>query len=69
MKLYAFQPDCCGPLSFFVMAESEADAIKSVESYIITRKLTPYDYDRGLMSGGYTLIAVDVGEVIANDNA
>jgi len=31
MKLYAFFPDGHGPFSFFVMAETEAEAVLAVE--------------------------------------
>lgn len=42
MKLYAFQPNGHGQLSFFTMAESEEKAVKNVEALIAKRE---YDHE------------------------
>ncbi len=80
MKLYVWQPDYHGPLSFFVMAESEEKAEAEVNKYIhnhrkktintdkIEQAITPYDYD-GLGSEGYSVKIYNENEVVINDNS
>lgn len=76
MKPYAWQPSGYGELSFFVVAETESDAIAYVEADISIRKSLPigdinriidYEY-RGWGSDYYTLTTSDVGVVLLNEN-
>ena len=71
MKLYAYRPEGFGPYSFFVMAESEEDAIKSIEQYIKATGFDSYFADDFLLkrSEEYELTVLDPGEVITNDNS
>jgi len=74
VKLYAFQPEGHGPLSYFVMAESEAQARAAVRRYIVdnmNKPKTAYITGNDLRKwdDGYQQCRVfDVGEVITNDN-
>jgi hypothetical protein len=71
-KLYAFQPQGHGEYSFFVAANSEAEAIEAVT------KLVKEEYTRkegGLMyeAGGwgtdyYKMTVVEQGQVVINCN-
>ena len=76
MKLYAWQPQGHGEVSFFVIAESELQAIECVNAEIARRKSLPwlsdghfldYDFD-GWGTDYYTLTVAEVGQVITNAN-
>ncbi len=69
MKLFAFQPNGFGQYSFFVMAETEREALRAVERYI---KKT-FDSTCNLPYAGfgtdvYKLTVLNRGEVIDNAN-
>lgn len=73
MKLFAFQPKGHGPSSFFVMAETEEEAIKSVEAFIVEEAKRAeeqhYDFDfEGFGTDEYKTTVFKVGQVAANDN-
>ena len=77
MKLFAWQPNGHGELSWFVLAEDEPEARKAVETEILRRRalplgnsdrITKYDFD-GWGTDYYTLTVADRGCVICNDNS
>lgn len=69
MKLYAFQPNGYGQYSFFVMAESEAEARRAVERYIEkTFDSTCKQPYAGFGTDSYKLTMLDRGQVITNAN-
>jgi len=77
MKLYAFQPRGHGQLSFFVMAENEADALAAIDAEIAKHQKDRDDYDlmwwssfdiSGWRTDYYKLTVADAGQVVTNDN-
>jgi hypothetical protein len=76
VKLYAWQPQGHGELSWFVVAESEAQARASVETEITRRKALPIgDLDRvteyecgGWGTDYYSLTVAEPGAVLTNGN-
>ena len=76
MKLYAWQPNGHGEFSWFVAAETEADAKAAVEKEMARRKALPLgDIDRitdyecgGWGTDYYTLTVADAGTVLLNAN-
>lgn len=72
MKLYAFQPTGHGQLSFFVMAESESEAIEYLNVHINKKykfNNGSYKYEaEGWGTDDYKLTIMDEGHVIENDN-
>ncbi len=74
MKLYAWQPNGHGELSWFVMAETEDNAKAAVEHEMARRKaLAIDDIDRITECGGwgtdyYTLTVAEAGAVLTNAN-
>jgi hypothetical protein len=67
MKLYAWQPNGHGQLSFFVCAESEEAARAAVESQIAKLEFGDYAV-RGWGTDYYELTAAEPGEVIEHAN-
>lgn len=67
MKLYAFQPNNWGPFSFFVMADSQVEAVKAIFNYIKENKIKEDNY-AGLLSDDYEVKVLDKGEVVTNAN-
>jgi hypothetical protein len=67
IKLYAWQPDGHGSLSFFVAAGSEAEARAAIQQHIADEKID--NYECGGWPSDFDLIVVDVGEVVTNDNS
>lgn len=76
VRLYAFQPNGHGELSFFVVAESEAQAKQYLDDTIAVRSkldmdddlyLAPYYY-AGWNTDYYTLKVAEVGQVLVNNN-
>lgn len=76
MKLFAWQPQGAGSLSFFVMAEDEAAARAAVDAHIAEGlkkqsiaegRLDPYDID-GWGTDYYGLTVVEPGVVVMNNN-
>lgn len=69
MKLYAWKPDGHGELSFFVMAESEAQAVACVEKEIDRMRASgKYCYFEGWGTDYYILTVVGPGVVVINEN-
>ena len=66
-KLYAWQPEGHGPLSFFVAADSKQEAEESVRRYLFENKTD--NYDRGGWPLNFELSVVEKGIVVANDNS
>lgn len=72
MKLYAFQPNGHGQLSFFVMAQSTDEAFEAVDKHIRTEytRNGVYTFEAdGWGTDYYVLTVVDSGIVIENDNS
>ncbi len=71
MKLYAFQPRGHGELSFFTIAENDAQAIANVQK-VIDEKHTKdgkLEFEaRGWGTDYYEMTIVGVNGVICNDN-
>jgi hypothetical protein len=71
MKLYAFQPNGHGELSFFTIAKNEDEAKEAVNKYVKDNYLKDgklnYRAD-GWGSDYYTLTVIEEGNVIENDN-
>jgi hypothetical protein len=71
MKLYAWQPTGHGPLSFFVVAESESAARKAISDHLDAKGAA---YERSNAAGwreggnGYALTIAEPGQVVENDN-
>lgn len=68
MKLYSFQPNGHGQLSFFVMAESKENAIAFVDKYIMENNLKDRYETDGWGTDYYECTATDAGAVVINDN-
>jgi hypothetical protein len=76
LKLYAWQPKGHGELSWFVVAETEAEAKDAVDREIARRLSLPWDepdhigdYDvEGWGSDYYTLTVAKRGQPVSNDN-
>lgn len=68
MKLFSFKPDCFGPYSFFVMAQSKKAAMQAVNKYIKKEKLDEYDIE-GWNTDDYIVTVLDENEVITNNNS
>jgi len=66
LKLYAFQPQGHGELSFFTIASSEDEARAAVDKHI---KDTDCAWTNGWGTDYYKLTVVEVGQVIENDNS
>lgn len=64
MKLYAFKPDDWGPLSYYVIAETEEEARKAVEEF----RARIDDTDKA-WPGSYSMTIAERGDVIPNDNS
>ena len=77
MKLFAWQPNGHGELSWFVLAEDEMEARESVEAEIARRLALPFENNERITEyefGGwgtdyYTLTVADRGCVLCNDNS
>jgi hypothetical protein len=71
MKLYAWQPREHGPLSFFVMADDEADARAAIDAAIESKGLRGADVDGWRSADGwaYQLTIAEAGQVLTNDNS
>lgn len=67
-KLYAFQPDGHGELSFFVASVSEEAAKRAVENYVEENKLSGF-YTSGWGTDYYITTVVNAGHVVINDNS
>lgn len=76
MKLFAWQPGGHGSMSWFVLAEDEAEARKAVDADIARRlalpagdseRITEYECS-GWGTGYYTLAVADRGCVLCNNN-
>ena len=70
VRLFAWQPQGHGELSFFVAARSEAEAREAVEKYI--DNLGPgwrKAYEGKWGTDYYELTVLEVGQVITNDNS
>lgn len=72
MKLYVWTAKTHGPMSFFVMAESEEQAKEYVDKYIATISqedgYTEYYYD-GWGTDYYVLTVYEQGQVVDHENA
>lgn len=68
MNLYAFQPHGHGPRSFFVMAVTEHAAIEFVNEYIKTELAKGNHCDHDGWPHDYKMTALEMGQVIENDN-
>lgn len=71
MKLYAFQPNGHGELSFFTIAKNEDEAKKVINKYVEDNYLKngKLDYRAGGWgSDYYTLTEIEEGGVIENHN-
>jgi len=71
MKLYAYQPDGHGEMSFFTIAESEEKARQVIDKHIKEKyfKDGKYLYAAGGWETDYYILTVaEVGEVIENHN-
>lgn len=77
MKLFAWQPNGHGELSWFVLAADELEARKAVEDEITRRlalhagnseRITEYECN-GWGTDYYTLTVADRGYVLCNDNS
>ena len=66
MKLYAWQPRGHGPLSFFVLAESEETARAAVAQKI--QDNDDLEFDTKAWPEGYELSIFAAGEVATNYN-
>ena len=66
MKLYAFQPEGHGPLSFYVVAESEEDARNRISEHLL--KHHTKDGKRTYNAEGFYKVTVaEIGEVLEAD--
>lgn len=76
LKLYAWQPNGHGEFSWFVLAESEAEAKESVEKEIARCMALPIDdpnriteYEtKGLWTDYFTLTIAERGQPVINAN-
>lgn len=73
MKLYVWQPKNYGQMSFFTIAPDEKSAEISVAQYIQQQCAEDDSYTKdeayGWGTDAYTLIILDVGEVITQEYA
>lgn len=72
MNLYAFRPAGHGPVSMFVVAESEQEARQAVTKHMQVQKAADpnafyYDYQNGDLNA-YELTVADCGVVVENAN-
>ena len=66
MKLYAFQPQGHGPLSFYIIAESEEDARAKISEHILNHHTK--DGKRTYNAEGFYKVTVaEIGEVLEAD--
>lgn len=65
VKLFAWQPQGHGELSFFVAARGEEEAREAVDKYIANEQYRV----GGWGTDYYELTVVEVGQVITNDNS
>ena len=66
-KLYAFIPKGFGPLSYFVMADSEADARAAVSAK--AERIDEFAVnDWGGPNSDYEMMVCDAGHVVTNPN-
>jgi hypothetical protein len=71
MKLYAFQPQAPGQLSYFVAATSEEEAIAAVRERIdqgVSNRTLSLHEVQGFGTPLYELTVLDAGQVVVNDN-
>jgi len=69
MKLFAFEPNGHGQLSFYIIAENEKEAFELVDKYVKENyfKNNKYDYEaEGWGTTYYILRKAKKGEVIEN---
>jgi predicted small metal-binding protein len=70
-KLYAFKPSGHGEYSFFVVANSETEAIEAVTKHIEQNHTTngTLNYEaNGWGTDYYKMTVVEQGQVLENDN-
>lgn len=69
MKLFCYQPSGHGQLSFYVIAENEAEAYQKVQEKVNALRAEGHHYDcDGWGTDYYELIIADIGEVLTNAN-
>lgn len=69
LKLFAFQPDGHGQLSFFVMAADVTQASKAVKQHIDKKYKEDDYYVQGWGTAYYNCTILPVNTVIENDNS
>lgn len=70
MKLYAWQPESYGLLSFFVMAEDEEEARAAVRKHIAEQAQGEFarEYGRNDWPNNHELKVLERGQVVENGN-
>lgn len=71
MKLYAFQPNGHGEVSFFTIAKNEEEAKKVANKYVQDNYVIDEKLDYRVSRWGtdyYILTVIEEGDILENDN-